>query len=103
MSTARARAAGTIHRPGRTRAAITSAAMAAAVTPTVIRCSADRSTSAGDRHFLRELAHLVEPLGDQGETALQPAVEGGAAEVQPLHDHLMAADLLDVVIEQQVA
>src|SRR5438093_11188147 len=105
MRIASARAAGTVHGPGRVRAATTSAATATAITPTVIRCSAERSTSrsARYRHLFGKLAHLVEAFGDQREAPLQAAVEGGAGEVQPLHDHLVAADLLDVVVEPQAA
>src|SRR6266849_6808839 len=105
MTIASARAAGTIHGPGRARAATTNAATATAITPMVIRCSAERSTSRSARygHLFGKLAHLVEALGDEREAPLQAAVEGGAGEVQPLHDHLMAADLLDVVVEQQAA
>src|SRR6266702_6889703 len=102
---ASARAAGTVHGPGRVRAARTSAATATAITPTVIRCSAERSTSRSARygHLFGKLTHLVEAFGDQREAPLQAAVEGGAGEVQPLHDHLMTANLLDVVVEQQAA
>src|SRR5438093_4649833 len=105
MEIGRALAAGTIHVPGSVRAATYSAATATAITPTVIRCSAERSTSrsARYRHLFGKLAHLVEAFGDQREAPLQAAVEGGAGEVQPLHDHLMTADLLDVVVEQQAA
>src|SRR5690349_5719413 len=105
MRMASARAAGTVHGPGRMRAATTNAATAMAITATVIRCSAERSTSrsARYRHLFGKLAHLVETFGHQREAPLQATVESGAGEVQPLHDHLVAAYLLDVVVEQQPA
>src|SRR5437764_10127104 len=97
------RAAVTVHGPGRRRAATTRATIAAAITPTVTRCSAERFTSGRDRNVGRELAHLVQALRDQLKPALQPAVERGPRQVQPFHDHLVAADALDVVVQQQAS
>src|SRR5579859_4068629 len=96
-------AATSVHGPGRSLAAATRTVIAITITATVIRCSADRfmPPSGRDRDFARELAHLIQPLGHELETSLQAPVEGGAGEVKPLHDHLVAADLLDVVVEQE--
>src|SRR5579859_8176188 len=105
ISRASACAATSVHGPGRSLAAATRTVIAVTMTATVIRCSADRFTppSGRDRDFARELAHLVQPLGHELETSLQAPVEGGARQVKPLHDHLVAADLLDVVVQEQPA
>src|SRR5260370_26975075 len=105
MTIASARAVGTIHGPGRVRAATTNAATATAITPTVITCSPERSTSRSARygHLFGKLAHLVQAFGDQREAPLQAAVEGRAGEVQPLPDHLVAARPPLVHVERQGA
>ena len=41
-------------------------------------------------------------LGDELKAALQPAVERGTRQVHPLHDHLVAADLPHVVVEEDL-
>src|SRR5579859_3543978 len=105
ISSASACAATSVHGPGRSLAAATSKVIAITMTATVIRCSAERfmSPSGRDRDFARELAHLVEALRHQLEAALKAPVERGPREVKALHDHLVAADLLHVVIQQQPA
>src|SRR5262252_5963032 len=50
-----------------------------------------------------ELRELVQPLGRQREAALQAPVERRPAQVQPFRDDLVAADLLHVVIDEQLA
>src|SRR6266568_1622432 len=105
IRTASACAATSVQGPGRSLAAATRTVIAITMTATVIRCSAERfmPPSGRDRDLARELAHLIQTLGHEQETSLQAPVEGGAGEVQPLHDHLVAADLLDVVVQEQAA
>src|SRR3982074_3070325 len=99
------RAAHTVHGPGRKRAAATNREIAPTVTRTVTTCSRENipGSSACDRDASGELAHLVQTVRDEREATLQAPVEGGAREVEALHDHLVAADLLHVIVEEQAA
>lgn len=62
-----------------------------------------RTTSIVDWNALSEFAHLIESLGDECKPSLQSAIKSRTRKMEPFHDHLVAADALNVIVEQQLS
>ena len=60
-------------------------------------------TSIVDWNALGEFAHLIESLGDERKPSLQSAIKSRTRKMEPFHDHLVAADALDVIVKQQLS